>query len=259
MRLNMLKYFLLLALAAGCSAPRVWTTQRIGPVAVSGDLAINIGGATGSTSAERLGLEDDDTAWSPRLDFDFAGLHINLNQFGSEHSGTGVADATISIDGIVIPAATPVRSSLDLEMTTAALTFDFIPTSLVDVGIGLGVGTIEYDIDIQDIGTPANRAQSNEDSPMGFIAGRVASEIGPFLISGDVAWIEVELDDDELLFVDFDAALAWTFLDGIGPVFGQLVVGYRIIQAELEFDDGASNVDAELDFSGGYVGLSLGL
>jgi len=254
----MLRILILLVLTAGCSAPRVWTTQRIGPVDIEGDVAMNVGGATGSTTASGLGLEKDDAAWSPRVDFDFAGLHINLNRLSTEHSGNGMTNSTLTLDGAAIPVNTPVRSELDFEMTTAAITFDFIPTSLVDVGIGLGAGTIEYDIDIQDTTTPANRVQSNEEAPMGFIAGRAASELGDFLLSLDVAWIKVELDDDELLFVDYDAAVSWTFFS-VGPGFGQLVLGYRLTQAELEFEDGNSTVDANLDFKGAYVGLSLGL
>lgn len=254
----MFKYLLLLALTAGCSAPRVWTTQRIGPVDISGDLAMNVGGASGSTSASQLGLDDDDSTWSPRVDFDFAGLHINVNRLASEHSGDGSAIADLVLDGVTINANQPVRSRLDFEMTTAAITFDFIPTSLVDVGIGIGAGTLDYDIDIQEIGAPANRVQSSEEAPMGFIAGRAASELGDFLLSLDVAWIKVELDDDELLFVDYDAALAWEFFSA-GPAFGHLVLGYRLTQAELEFEDGTSTVDANLDFQGAYLGLAIGL
>ena len=254
----MLRFLILLALTASCSAPRVWTTQRIGPVDISGDLAMNVAGASGSTSANQLGLEDDKSAWSPRVDFDFAGLHINLNRLASEHSGNGSTEDTLTLDSGVIAPGRSVRSELDLEMTTAAVTFDFIPTSLVDVGIGLGAGTLEYDIEIQDTMLPAGRVQSNEEAPMGFVAGRVASELGDFLLSLDVAWIKVELDDDELLFVDYDAALAWTFFS-VGPGFGQLVLGYRLTQAELEFEDGNSTVDANLDFKGAYVGLSLGI
>ena len=255
----MLRFLILIALAAGCSTPRVWTTQRIGPVDIKGDVAMNVGGATGSTTASGLGLDEDDSAWSPRVDLDFAGLHINLNRFSTQHSGRGVTNSAIMINGVTIPIATVVDSSLDLEMTTAALTFDFIPTSFLDIGVGLGVGTINYDIDIQDIAVPANRAQSEEEAPMGFIAARAASELGSFLLSVDVAWIEIELDDDELSFLDTDAQLAWTFFDLTGPGFGQLVVGYRLIQADLEFVDGNSTVQANLDFDGAYVGLALGL
>ena len=255
----MLRILALLLLSAGCSTPRVWTTQRFGPVAINGDVGISSGAVSGTTSASGLGLDTNRAAWSPRVDAEFLGLHLNASNLNTDHSGQGIAEANIEFGGFTIPVNTPVRSALKLDMTTVALTFDFIPTSFLDVGVGVGAGTIKYNIDIQDLANAANRVQSNESSPMAFLAARGASTLGDFRLSLDVAWIDLNIDNTEVRFLDTDAAVAWTFFRGVGVGFGELVAGYRIIDAAFAFQDNNSNVDANLGFSGAYLGVSIGI
>ncbi|MFT5286833.1 MAG: hypothetical protein ACI8TQ_003006 [Planctomycetota bacterium] len=253
---DMFRIIALLLLTVGCSAPRIWTTQRIGPVAIDGSVAISNGPISGTNTTQGLGLGDNDLAWSPRLDLDFIGVHINANRFATDHAGSGITESTIDFNGTTITFNTPVTTTLDLEMNTVALTFDFVPTSLVDIGLGVGAGTIEYDLDIQSLG---ERVKSNEDSPMGFIAIRGASTLGDLMLSVDIAWIDLEFQDTEVSFLDTDAAIAWTFFRGVGIGSGELVLGYRLIEAEFDLKDGSSTIDADLSFDGAYVGLSLGL
>lgn len=249
---------LLALLAAGCSAPRIWTTQRLGPVEVDGSISVTNGGAGASSSADALGLERDDSSWSPRVDLDLASMHVNAGRFASHHEGTGRAEATLSVGGSTINANDTVNSMLDLELTTVAITFDFVPTEVLDVGLGIGGGVLEYDAFFQST-TTSQIVESNESVPVGFLAGRVASRLGDFLLSVDLAGLEISLDDDELMYLDADAAVAWSFFDPVGPGFGELVLGYRHIQTDIEVNESNERVDADLDFSGAYVGLSIGL
>ena len=40
------------------------------------------------------------------------------------------------------------QSALDVELLTGALTFDILPTDLLDISLGIGGGTIDYDASI---------------------------------------------------------------------------------------------------------------
>ena len=244
-----------LLLAGGCSTPHIWTQQRIGPLNVSGDLAVSAGGGGASSSVEGLGFEKDKSVWSPRVDFDWGSAHLAATYFDSSHSGDGFAESQLDLGTGTIMVGDPVTSQFDVELLSAALTFDFIPGDFLDVALGLGGGSIDWNASIT---SGANSVVSSESFPIGFLAGRVASRIDNFLIYVDVGALEISIDSDKIRYLDVDGGLAWRFWE-FGPAYCELSGGYRVLQAKLEYDEQGGQVDADLEFDGFYLGLSIGL
>jgi hypothetical protein len=246
-----------LLLVGGCSVPRVWTQQRIGPLDVDGDVAVSAGGGGAASSVKGLGFERDDAVWSPRVDFEWGGTHLQASYFESNHSGDGMAESDLQLGADMIMAGDPVTSDFDVKLLSGALTFDFVPGDFLDIALGIGGGVIEWDAMITET-AGANTIRSSESFPIGFIAGRVASRISAVQLYLDAGALEISVDGDEVKYLDLDGGVAWE-LWNCGPAFGEVFAGYRLLQAELDYQEQGSDVDADLEFDGFYVGLSFGL
>jgi hypothetical protein len=242
---------------SGCGIPTVSPMIRVGELDIDGDFNITGGGGALSAASDMnaLGL-DEETALQPRVDVDWGNLHLAVSGLWVDYTGDGAVRGTLELGGNIIPAGTPARTDLEMDFYTGYITYDLLPIDfLFDLGVGLGVGYLDYDLAIQSKTSPA-RISSDEDLPFGFLTARVAREIGRFEIVGMVSGLGVEFDDADISYYEVDAFAGFR-LFGEGRIQGNLIAGYRAIGLDCEWDDQGRNLDADVDFQGPYIGFKL--
>jgi len=241
---------------ASCAVPNLRLYPRYGPMELDGDIGANAPGVSAQASVDALGI-DDESVFQPRVDFDWDPMHIYVQGYQVEFEGTGTADATFDFgNGNGITIGEDVQTSLDLSLYTGSVVFDILPDFLLDLGIGAGVGVIDYDLDMQSLSTPG-ALQSAEELPFGFLAARVGRTIWRFEVVALVNFLGLELAADEVQYYDADISVGYVFNKTALDL--QLMLGYRIQHIEVQLDDSGGDLDLDLDLAGPYLGLIVTL
>lgn len=241
---------------AGCSAPSLLVTPRVAYVGLDGDFAsdTNISGVP--TSIDSLGLDEEEAEFAPRVDLTFGGLQWTVDYADFQFVGSGRATADIVIEGVTFEANDDIDTDIELSLLRSLWTWDLVPTDLVDVGLGFGLALADVSVALQDADPPFESASTDEVVPLPFAALRAAVSLGDFGAEAQVGYIDVEVDDVEAGYLDVDAMAYWQFVDAAGAGF-RLVGGYRFVDVDAAFEDGSDQVDANLEFSGPYLGLTV--
>lgn len=249
---------LALPLLGACSIiPSVAVTPRLGQLTPKGDIAAADSGVgiTASADVEELGF-DSDTVFQPRVDFGWGPLDIIGTYDSGTYEGDGTATADLDFGGMTIVAGTPVSSRLEVETINVIGTFDFIPTDMVDIGIGLGARSVDFDALIESQGGP-EVIESSEQFVLPVAAARAAVALGGFSVVAIGSGLTGEYDGVEGTILDVDLMASYDF-DFAGFFWG-VVAGYRYQRSDLAYEDEGSDVDTELTFDGPYFGLTIGL
>lgn len=255
----MQRLFTLVALSlvlGACSAPSARVIPRFGQFDVDGDIGVQQGTSVNAkASVDALGLEKDDSVIGVRVDAQLR-RHWTFSFQDSTHDGDGVADATLSQGGVTINVGDPVSSEFDLGLYQAAVTWDLLPTDTAELGIGLGITGLDVKAKITE--TVGNQSvDTDELVAVPVLAGRFGVALGPVDVSGLLGWISVDYSGDEVSFLDFDGMASVRLLGDGDRLAGWIAVGYRYVDAEIAYDDGGDAVDAQIDFSGPWIGLML--
>lgn len=251
---------LLLALAAGaCTAPRASLMPRYMDLDLDGDVAVSSTGVTASNDFSDVGLDDSEDALSFRADLSWLSPHLTLSTQDTGWSGSGTLSAAIDDGGIVIPAGTQVNSKLDLAYHSAIVTFDLVPTSTVEAGIGPGIALVDISGQIADAsGLTTETVDFDELLPMPMIAARTEVQIDRFEIGVLLAGLGVEIDGDELAFVELDVHARYRLFGLTGDrVAGSIGIGWRHLDIAAEYDDDGDSVDVDIEVSGPYFGFLI--
>lgn len=247
---------LALALSA-CALPSLDVQPRYGELSIEGSAGFSSSGVSGAADLEQAGL-DDDSSLTGRLDFKFGMPHLVVLAQSPSYSGTGTLDVTIDDGTNTINAGATVASDLDLEMYDAALLFDFFPGDTVELALGFGAAYLDMSLAFEEDGTGTTIA-SDESVPVPLLAAAASVWIGPVELSAFAGGIAYELDDDEISYLDLDAFARWKLLGGSSRLRGSLVGGWRRTDLDVEYDDDATLVEADVVIQGPYLGLELSL
>ena len=245
-------------LASGCQlTPSISAIPRIGPLAVDGDILVSSSVASVGSDAEELGLDEDESVFSPRVDIGWGPAHIMVTAYGAEYDGTGTAEGQLDLGGVTISAGEMVESNLEVNSLNLVTTFDFVPTKLVDVGLGVGARVIDFQGSIESLSS-GDSIVSDETFALPVLALRGAVDVGPLEVSLIGSGLTGTYSDIEATVLDLDLLGEYRFDEFLG-FHGSLVFGYRYIAIDVEYTDDGSDVDADLNFSGPYIGLALGI
>jgi hypothetical protein len=251
----------LLLVASGlpaCALPQLDVQPRYGLLALDGEVGASSTGITGRADLEEAGLDDDEGAPGLRADFKWGAPHLILMGGQTGFDGRGMLTADIELDGVTIPAGTTVDSELDLTQYTGLIVFDLVPGKTFELGLGFGATLIDFDFDVQDVGTMA-RVTSDESVPIPLLAANAGIHFfsleGTLLISG----MSASYDDYDGTYLDIDASLRWHLLGGKNHLRSSLMFGWRQTEVDVEYEDGSDDVEADFTLSGPYVGLEITL
>jgi hypothetical protein len=178
------------------------------------------------------------------------------------HSSSWEGDGTLEADFGGLTAATDVTTELDLALHRAVLTFDVAPTDLIEVGLGFGVSVIDLEATVteREALIPGDVRESvDEVLPVPLLAARVGGRLWRFDCEALVAGMQVDLDGDEATYVEVDLNGRLSLFGSHGGINGSLVVGWRAIEVEADYEDGGEEVEADLSFRGPYLGLQIGI
>ena len=243
------------ALASCSIIPDARAALRYQPLEAEGTFGASGGGISSNSSFDQLGLGDNEDTISPRGDISWGPFDLMVSAFQLDASGNGQVSGEIDLGGVTIPAGENVASELDLTQAVALLTWDLVPTDLVDVGLGVGVTYL--DLDFALTGEISGTSRTAEEVPVPVLAARAEVEFGPLTANVHLHGIALDLDGVDAMYLDADAFLAYRLKELLG-FEAQVQLGYRHIEVEFEYDDDGSQVDADLELSGLYLGLAVG-
>ncbi len=246
------------ALLGACSAPALQLAPRLMQVDLEGEVGIASGSVSGTNDLERAGVEKDDSVFGARVDIDLGAPHLSVSTQASTHDGRGTLEFDLTQNGVTISAGADVDTAIDMALHQLALTWDLIPTDMVEIGIGVGVAAIDLDASFTEVGT-ANSIETDEIAALPVLAARAGVDLGRIDISLLATGLRYDIDGDEAQLLDFDLLGRLQLFGGDKRLAGFLLAGYRDASAEVEYEDGSDAIDADLTLRGPYIGLVLGL
>jgi hypothetical protein len=256
-RVSILAAVLAGAVLTACSTPSVNLHTKVAYMDFQGDF-----GAAGekkkvstTTDTDALGIEEE-MVFLPRLDVDWDDLHLGVHLVSSRYDGKGTTESKLELGNNTIEADTPVSTALDLGYMTVDLVYDVLPTDYVDVGVGLGLGVLWYDIELQSRLAPV-RIDDSGTIPIGYLTVRAAKQLGPVSLLVKANWAAAELQFDDISYLELDGEIGYCFVDE-GLFQASVFLGYRYINGSWEHDANDGTVDLDVTLTGPSLGLSFG-
>lgn len=250
-------------LASACSTAHFSVLPRGGNFEPDGEVALSGSaggvGVTATNSVEALGLVEDEGVPGLRADLDWGASRWTFAWQQSEHGGTGTLEAEISDDDVSIPAGTQVDSVFDMGIGELLVTFDLVPGDTFELGLGLGAALFDLDVSVTDQ-TTGDTVDPDETL---FLAPLVALRGGVRIWRVDLeallGGMDLTYDGDSASLYDLDVFARLNLFGSVGAAHGAVVLGYRLLDLDVDYDEDDGAVEADVDFAGPYVALSLGL
>lgn len=245
------------ALATSCAMPALEATPAIGAFEVEGSMGIATGTTPGANDIRVAGLNASESGGGGRVDFKWGLPHMTISSNLTHHQGMGVTQAPLSDGLTAIAAGTNVSTDLGLGIHEGILTFDLIPGS-AELGIGFGVAGVDVDGEFVNSGT-GEVVASDKLVGIPLLAARAGIGIGRFGIEGLLSGMDADIDGNATRFVDLDLQGRIRLFGGDDHLNGAIVLGYRRVEMDLEYDDDSEQVLTDIDLTGPYLGLRLSL
>jgi hypothetical protein len=249
---------LLLALACvSCSTPGVSLGPRAAWLVIDGNVGAASTGNVVSTdsSTDDLGL-DSSVVFAPRASLDWSPIHVTVSALMAGYSGDGEATGRLSLGDIEIEAGTDVETDLSMDLLTGSIVYDILPIPEVELGIGLGVGSVWYDLSVQQKGSSEEVSQDGI-LPIAFLTARAAADLGPVSVLGTVSGISIEFEDDDVSFIEVDLSAGYRVFGEDSMVEGRIMAGYRYVDFDYTYRGSRGRLEADLTLQGPYVGFDL--
>jgi hypothetical protein len=240
------------------AAPRITPGLRVSILDIDGQFgAIGSGGVLDlGSSASALGL-DSETIFQPQVDFDWKKWHLWLIGFKADYSGSGTAEANIQLGNLPpITAGTPVRTDAGFSYITANLIYDIIPTDVVEVGLGLGGGLVDYDLAFQSELSPL-RIATDSTLPFAFPILRIAKAFGRFGLLGTIGGIAVNYSGNDISYLQADVSASYRLFGEEKKLQGLVTLGYQYFRMDYEYEDQGGTGIIDVTLEGPYLGFFL--
>jgi hypothetical protein len=237
---------------AACGAPRGGFALSGGYLWTQGEMGVSDTKST--TGLDDLGL-DATGAVIPDLYLGWGGLRVRATGMWLENSGTGEASHDLGTGSEVIPAGDDVRTEMKIVQASGTVTFDLIPGDWLDIGLGGGLGYLDYEFRFRSQQDDTS-FKASEGLAFGYLAVHAASDLGIVRLSGDLAG-GGDLDKFESPYVEFDGNVGVRLFGSESPVQGWVVGGYRVLAVDLDRSVDGARVRANLRLHGPYLGFRL--
>jgi len=245
--------------ASSCQlTPAFNVMPRFTHMSLQGSFGVASGGATGSSSTNDLGLVEENLAAFPQAEVSWGGAHLTVNALDTFYEGQGTVQADMDLDGVTLASGENVDSAFDMQMASAVMTWDMIPTDLAELGLGMGVTYTDVFTNVTSQSNPTQFIQTEEAAPIPVLALRAGTSLGPVLLSGAVSGLDLGFDDNEFSLTDFDLNASLPFFKGI-RLRGYMTLGYRELTTRAQYSDSVSDVDLDFELGGPYFGIVLTL
>lgn len=240
-------------LAVGCATPSTSVTPILGSLSLGGSIGAGSSGGERATGFNGLGLDTYEAAPGVKAQLGLLGGLLSVSAIQSEYEGSGTTEGALQVGDQSIDAGTDVNSELDLLLARALFTWNLMPLGPVEFGIGFGASVIDLDLTMTEQAT-GNELRTEEALPVPLLAARASWKWGPVRMRAELSGITYTLDGDQTQVFDGDLESAVTLYES-----SLLVVGYRWVDIEAEYEDRGDTVEADLELSGFYFGVRFTL
>lgn len=242
-------------LLAACSLPHVSPSLRVGAMDMDGKINIESGGVIQSSAdTDELGL-DTEAVTQGRIDLDGDAFHLIADGFSTSYSGDGTLSNTFTLGGQSITVNTPVSTDLDLDYYRLQLIYDLVPGEVLDLGIGPGIGYVDYNLRLRSKLAPVT-VETSTNFPFTFLGVRAGKAMGDFetvALLGGLGW---STEYQDFSYYDLDVYAGYR-LFGKGRVQGKIVAGYRQLVVDYRYHDLGSKAHLDVGLQGPYIGLKV--
>lgn len=242
---------------AACALPSLDVQPRYGRPEISGTAGFTSGGVGGSADLEQAGLQEDE-AISARVDLDLGWPRLVGLAQAPRFEGSGTLDVTVSDGTNTITSGAAVDSVVELGIYDLALVWDFFPGDTIELAFGFGAALLDADLRFAEVGT-GTTVESQQQIPVPLVAAAASVWLGPLEVAAFAGGMDYTYDDDSVSYLDLDVYARWKLFGGEELLRTSLLAGYRLTSLQLEYDDGGSAIDADLEIQGPYVGLEVTL
>jgi opacity protein-like surface antigen len=215
--------------------------------------------ATDIDFEDDLDLDDDDSTVYASLAWRFLKRNkLTFNYYGIDRDATTMLDETISFDGEIFPVNSEVSSFSDVDVYEVAYSFSLIFTERMNLELGFGVSTQDYEAGIQ-----SPDVNGGESVDVDFLAPLPTLNLGFEYALGDNwilgvrgGWLDVDYDsgDDSIdgKILTGNAGVQWKIFDNLG-----VTAGYSYFHVDGEFEDDDSNYDVDIEYQGPQLTVDL--
>lgn len=221
----------------------------LGSLSLDGSIGAGSVGGAGATSFDALGLSNYEATPGVKAQLGLLGGLVSVSAMQTEYEGSGTTDGAFQVGDQAIDADTAVDSRLELLLARALFTWNLMPLGPVEFGIGFGAGVIDLDFLMTEPAT-GDTLETEEALPVPLAALRAAWTWGPVWMRAELSGVTYTVDGDSMQVFDGDLEAAVTLYDS-----SLLVVGYRWVDVEAEYEEEGDPVDADLELSGFYFGV----
>ena len=215
-----------------------------------------MGGTNGSdvkqTDLSELGMESGSGAWGVSIGGQYYRPQFFLSGQQSSFSGYGVTSNDISQGDLTIPAGSAVNTTMDLGIYTAAITYDFLEGKN-KLGLGLGLMGLDYSVDYTQVATGV-QITIDETYPLPLLAANYSYFWKKVELAGLIGGAYINIDGDKVGYLNIDVSARYAFYQGANWAW-MASLGYRYIGLYMDISDGSNRFEADLDFTGPYIGV----
>jgi hypothetical protein len=247
-------------LLAACSAPRVQAEVGIGALDIGGEVSTSASSGNASLSAssdaDSLGLGREAVLLTA-VRADWEDWHLTLAGLGADYSGNGTAQGRLQVGDQVIRSGEPVRTDLGFGLLTFDAYYDIVPVEFMDIGVGAGIGLLDYDLDFESSRTGA-RVRAAGNLPIGYIGLRLGKEWERLALLGRVNGFAISLEAEDVSFFEADLRGSYLVIGQPGGLSAAVAIGWRYLRADYEPTGSGFRLEIQgLTLNGPYAGIAI--
>ncbi|MDV2856752.1 TIGR04219 family outer membrane beta-barrel protein [Oceanimonas sp. CAM02] len=164
-------------------------------------------------------------------------------------NGNTMVSGQFSFGGTDYAAGSSLSTSFDVTNTDFILYYEIFDNDLFSIDLGANIKYLDGDINVRDARGNASSEKLSAPLPLGYLKAEAALPLTGLSVFGEVNYLT--LDGHEI--ADYQAGVGYNLIDTVA-VNINLHAGYRAMSVQL---DDLDNIDAKLDFDGGFVGAEI--
>ncbi len=244
----------LAVLGTGCSTPSI--TAGAAQLGFSGSFGATDSGTVVTSSMGALGLAQDENTVLPRIFMRDGSRALEFSGFQVDYEGQGTVDATITLNGTTLLAGTAVDSRFGMGAYSGVLTWDVARFGSSTLGLGFGLEWLDMDVALRESGGTLSLT-SDQQFPLPLLGVRFSDEENPVSASLNMGWISLSAPEATAMVLDVDARVDVQLFGRHGGPIVLGILGYRNFDMDVSYDDGGSQIEADFEIGGPYVGFRI--
>jgi hypothetical protein len=233
---------------------------RLGAAFLDGDTSFsstsNQTGLAGEVDLGDLGIDGKTTTPYFGFRWRFAERwRLNLEYFGSDQDGAGVAQTDLVFQDIRIPAGVLAEAEFSTDIYAASVGWSFLRDERMELGVGLGLHVADLSARIRgagfigDIAVPVAAERADVTAPLPNLRLHGAYAFTPTLaFEAGLGWFSLSYDKYDGKFFVGTAAIEWRPHENFG-----LGAGYTWLDVDLDVDEARFTDNYDFDLNGPVV------